>query len=90
MICEICNKPYRYCSSLTLNRCEDTKICSYTCWEKTEKYINTCKRFKHFIKALNNKQLEDLNWLFEEVNLEIYNYSFQNMVLDKLGDKKES
>ena len=90
MICEICNKPYRYCSSLTLNRCEDTKICSYTCWEKTEKYINTCKKFKSFIETMNIKQLENLNWLFEEINLEIYNYSFQNMVLDKLKDKKES
>ena len=90
MKCKICNRNYRYCYLTSLIIEKNANICSYTCWEKTEKYINTHKKFESFIKDMDTTQLKKLNWLFEEVDFEIYTYTFQNIVLDKLKDKKEN
>ena len=84
MKCKACNKDFHHCSSCGSCFPEDIGFCSYDCWERSEEYGNTHKKFESLIDKMSNKQLADLSWLFEERSFDEYYGIFEKMILEKL------
>lgn len=84
MNCKKCDKQYHYCSSCGLCFPEEIGYCSFDCWESSDEYIEKQKRMEIFIDSLSNRQLSQISWIVQNVDMEYYESIFEGMILSKL------